>query len=366
MDHTMERPLIEVCDLQYSHDTGSSIKLDHLEIARGEIFVILGPNGAGKSTVLRILGLLERPARGQLRWEGAAVEDPPGRLDLRRKISMVLQEPCLFDMKVKDNIAYGLRIRGVKDDVIKGKVREMMELFSIAPLEDREPGKLSGGERHRVSLARALAVGPELLLLDEPFSSLDFPSREALREEIRSIMKSRLITSVFVTHDRAEALFMADRIAIIDRGEILQIGSPEEVFNCPASERVASFVGVDTILPGRIDSFADGMLRIKVGERVLYAASTKEMCGNALVCIRPEEVILYRSESEIRTSARNSYRATITKVTNLGGVFKVYLDAGFSLVSLITGQAAGELELKEHDKIFAQFKAHSVHVIEKK
>ena len=221
-------------------------------IHEGEILSLIGPNGAGKTTLLQTLSYLLKPFQGEIFFRGKKVETNHSVLEYRRKLAMVFQEPLLFDTTVFNNVASGLKIRGMKRGEIRDRVMEQLERFGISHLSDRSARTLSGGEAQRTSLARAFALQPEILLLDEPFSSLDPPTRDSLIEDLEHILQQTRTTAVFATHDRLEALRLSDRIAVMNEGKILQIGSPEEVMNHPVNEIVASFVGVETILTGKV------------------------------------------------------------------------------------------------------------------
>jgi len=371
----MDHPYLEVKDLVHEYDGKRVLCVYRLKIYRGEILAIIGPNGAGKSTLLRILNLLERPSRGEVVFRGTVVGSSTDTLTLRRKMVTVFQEPLLFSRTVFENVAYGLKVRGCVRAEIVDRVNRILVKFGIYHLSTSHAAGLSGGEAQRVSLARALVLEPEVLLLDEPLASLDPPTKEALREDLERIVRDMQLTAVYVTHDRTEALILADRIAVMDKGEILQIGTSEEVFNHPANQRVAGFVGVETILAGTIVSGQNGLADARVdGKRVqvLCASSVGE---KVLLCIRPEDVTLQaatvvESRPQDKTSARvssarNRFAGVIKKVLPQGAIVKVHLDCGFPLVSFVTKQSAEDLGLDKGRTVVASFKATAVHVIRK-
>jgi len=206
------------------------LAVDELYIAGGEVWSLLGPNGAGKSTLLQVVALLEKPAQGFLYFDGQPVTwRRQELLRLRRKLSLVFQEPLLLNTTVYKNVALGLRFRGLKEEEIRPKVEGWLKLLGISHLSSRYPWELSGGEARKVSLARALVLEPELLLLDEPFTGLDVPTRTLFLEELRRIVKERKITVLFVTHDYTEVPFLADRVALLAEGRILRIARPEDL-----------------------------------------------------------------------------------------------------------------------------------------
>jgi tungstate transport system ATP-binding protein len=231
----------------------------------GAITAVVGPTGAGKSTLLRILGLLERPAAGSVAWRGAPVAWPPP-LALRRRMAMVFQAPLLFGGTVSENVAYGLRLRGERGAALRSRVGQVLTRFRIAHLAERRAASLSGGEAQRAALARAVVLEPELLLLDEPLVSLDPPIRERLRDELRQVVHERGITCVHVTHDFAEAFTLADRIALLDGGRLLQLGTPEEIFHAPRSRTVADFLRAGS-LPAELVGASAGVATVRVAGR---------------------------------------------------------------------------------------------------
>jgi tungstate transport system ATP-binding protein len=341
------------------------LSVPSLEIARGEVVVLIGPNGAGKSTLLQTLACLREPTAGTLRFAGQTIDlhDPP--LALRRRLAVVFQEPLLFDSTVEENIASGLKLRGVAKTVIYERVTVWLERLGIAHLAGRQARTLSGGEAQRTSLARAFVLDPDLLLLDEPFSALDPVTREALAETFHRLQRQTRVTTLFVTHDRLEALRLGDRVAVMDRGEILQIGTTEEVFSQPVNETVASFVGVETILRGRIETQVAGFAEVQVGSGERIAAASSLPVGTAVtLCIRPEEVtLLAPTEVPFSSSARNHFPAQVVRIIPWGVALKVHLDCGFPLVAFVTRPSVEILRLREGGTVITTFKATAVHVI---
>lgn len=212
-----------------------------LRIERGEILAVVGPNGAGKSTLVTALALLERPATGEIRLSGQPIDWRRGVLSARRRLALVFQEPLLFDTTVSENVATGLKLRGVHRSEIRDRVQGWLERLGIAHLAGRPARTLSGGEAQRTSLARALVLEPELLLLDEPFAALDAPTREALAEDLIPLLRESRTTTVLVTHDRDEAVEIGDRLAVILAGHIARLDIPERVLADPRDDAVAAF-----------------------------------------------------------------------------------------------------------------------------
>jgi putative spermidine/putrescine transport system ATP-binding protein len=258
-----------------------------LDVAAGELLAILGPSGCGKSTLLRIVAGLLRADRGAVRIAGMEMDGVPPR---DRGIGFVFQDYALFPkMTVLDNIAFGLRVRGVTPGERNRKTSEMLELVGLAEEADRTVENLSGGQRQRVALARALAVSPSLLLLDEPLSALDIKVRVRLRREIAAVQKKVGITALFVTHDQEEAMELGDRIAVMNAGRIEQVASPRDVYQAPATEFVAKFIGEVNVLPGQLYRGAAyaGSLAIRMEGNGIPCHG-----GTVKVLLRPEDVTL--------------------------------------------------------------------------
>ncbi|MBO8142689.1 MAG: ATP-binding cassette domain-containing protein [Firmicutes bacterium] len=219
----------------------SILYVEHLRLRQGEILGVIGPNGAGKSTLLKTMALLEPPSSGTLLYRGQPVDPARVPASLRRRMSTVFQNPLLLDMSVFDNVAIGLSFRGVPRKERSKRVNEWLERFRVRHLARQRARTLSGGEAQRVSLARALVLQPEVLFMDEPFSALDFPTKAALMEDLKAVLRESGTTAVLVTHDFLEATFMADRLAVLVGGELVQEGPVPEVIARP-TERAAPFV----------------------------------------------------------------------------------------------------------------------------
>ena len=258
-----------------------------LNVETGELLAILGPSGCGKSTLLRVVAGLLRADRGTVRIAGRGMNGVPSR---DRGIGFVFQDYALFPkMTVRDNVAFGLRVRGVPPGERNKKTSEMLELVGLAEEADRAVETLSGGQRQRVALARALAVSPSLLLLDEPLSALDIKVRERLRREIATVQKKVGITTLIVTHDQVEAMELGDRIAVMNEGRFEQVASPRDVYQAPATEFVAKFIGEVNILPGQLyrGSAYAGSLAIRMEGNGIPMVG-----GTVKVLLRPEDVTL--------------------------------------------------------------------------
>lgn len=319
------------------------------------VTVLFGPSGSGKSTILRCLAGLDRPQEGFIRFGGETWADEdvfvPAR---RRRIGMVFQDHALFPhLTARENVGFGAR-DGAADEAIK--------LLRIEPLLARKPAQLSGGERQRVALARALATRPRLLLLDEPLSALDAPARAELRLELRALLHAAKVPAIFVTHERAEALALGDRLAVLAEGRIRQLGPVHEVFSAPNDLVVARVVGTENVAPARVVRIADGLAQVQVGDALLSAIAPEQHSEECYACIRAEEVVLERTVTGT-TSARNELAATVVALSPEGPLVRVVLDCGFRLVALVTVSSARDLALSPGARVAALVKAPAIRLV---
>lgn len=341
------------------------LDISELSVHAGETLALVGPNGAGKSTLLLSLAGLSKPSAGEILYRGEPVGSGAGSLPYRRRVAVVFQEPLLLDTTVFRNVATGLELRGVGRSEAKQRVMENLERFHIAHLGDRSARSLSGGEAQRTSLARAFAVHPEVLFLDEPFSALDPPTREALLEDLGLTLRQTGTTAVFATHDRLEALQLGDRVLVLRSGSIAQLGPPAEVMGRPVDEFVASFVGMDNLLPGRVLQTGEGCFVAEVNGRQVEAVGEAQPGDTVLFGIRPENVTLALGSAPEGTSARNHFPGRVEKITPQGPVHKVHLDCGFPLAAFVTQRSLEDLRLAPGAAVFASCKATGIHVIRK-
>ena len=356
-------PVLEGRGLRVARSGFSILDVDTILIAEGEVLSLVGPNGAGKTTLLVALCLLTKSLQGSIFFKGKKIGEGISIDAYRRKIAMVFQEALLFNATVFQNVASGLNFRKIKKSKIRHIVDENLERFGVAHLRDRSARTLSGGEAQRVSLARAFAIGPDILFLDEPFSALDQPTRESLIGDFEAALGASRMTTIFATHDRMEALRLSDRIAVLNNGKILQVGEPEEVMNHPANEFVASFVGVETILKGRVLEAKEGEITVSVAGHEIEAIGNDAPGEHVIFCIRPENVTLSNNSSSAQTSARNVFPGIIEKITQLGLYYRVDMDCGFPLVAYVTKHSVEQMSLCAGKKIEASFKATAVHVL---
>ena len=278
----------------------------NLDIASGEFFTLLGPSGCGKTTLLRTIAGFQHQDRGEIIVNGERIDHKPAH---KRDIGMVFQDYAVFPhLTVADNVAFGLKARSLPKREIEARVAETLKMVRLDGYQDRLPAEMSGGQQQRIGLARAMAIRPTLLLMDEPLSNLDAKLRIELREDIRDIQRRLGITTIYVTHDQEEALAVSDRICVMNQGNVEQIGTPFEIYRKPLRRFAASFVGTMNFLPGRLE---DG--RLLVGSQSIVHASRE--AGAVEVAIRPENVELAVTPSENETI---TLKGEVLKVTFLG------------------------------------------------
>ena len=301
---------------EVSKQFGETQALDNvtLQIRDGEFFSMLGPSGCGKTTSLRLMAGFEFPTKGEVRIAGK----PQGtRPPFQRPVNTVFQSYALFPhMTVYQNTAFGLEMQHVAKDEIRRRVTKALELVQLPGKEDRKPKQLSGGQQQRVALARALVNGPDVLLLDEPLGALDLKLRKAMQLELKALQDRLGLTFVYVTHDQEEALTMSDRIAVMDHGHVLQVGTPAEIYENPANRFVADFIGETNFLVGEIRERDGAMARVDCDGLALWAMAGAEVprSGAATVAVRPEKIRL----AGTRPEGRNSFEGRVELVTYIG------------------------------------------------
>ena len=295
---------------------GATLALDDitLDIKAGELFFLLGPSGCGKSTLLRLIAGLHEPTSGNILFNDRDVT----RLGTdKRNAVMCFQSYALWPhMSVRDNIAFGLDVRKVPQAELTARVDEALTLVQMMTMADRKPNQLSGGQQQRVALARALAVRPDCLLLDEPLSNLDAKLRLEMRTEIRRICKTAGFTTIYVTHDQKEALSVADRIAILKDGKLIQVGTPGELYHTPGTPFVAGFIGQTNLLTGKIASVEGEMTKVDTSCGAVFAKTNSAIgSGKVVVSIRPEQLRVARNAS---TSGVNHLTGKLLETLFLG------------------------------------------------
>jgi sulfate/thiosulfate transport system ATP-binding protein len=309
----------------------------NLEIKHGSLVALLGPSGSGKSSLLRLISGLETPDRGRIWLKGVDATFQPVR---ERNIGFVFQNYALFKhLTVRQNIAFGLEIRANKSDAgatakIDTKVAELLDLVQLSGLGKRYPEQLSGGQRQRVALARALAIEPQVLLLDEPFGALDARVRRDLRAWLRQLHDRVKVTTVFVTHDRAEAMEVADTIVIMNKGQIEQVGTPAEIYDRPANSFVMSFIGPVNILPASLNLFQ----------------------GNNVTALNPEIFVRPQDIAIATTADRSTVGAKVNRSIHLGAEIQVELalEDGQIVMAQLTRERFDELHLEPQQQVFVK------------
>jgi putative spermidine/putrescine transport system ATP-binding protein len=304
---------------------GSVVAVDSLSfgVAKGEFFGLLGPSGCGKSTTLKIIAGLEDPDRGDIFLKGKRINDIPVH---KRQAAMVFQNYALFPhMTVFNNVAFGLKMIKADSEEIRKRVKEVLALVQLPDVGERYPSQLSGGQQQRIALARVLALKPGVLLLDEPLSNLDAKLRETMRIELKDIQRRVGITAIFVTHDIQEAFALSDRVAVMNRGSVEQMGTPQEIYNSPATEFVATFVGQPNFFDGQIEALHSGSATFRSEQGIPFLLpeenSVKQGDRGRLV-IRPEKISINLE----RQGKDNSFEGKITRAIYLGEITKYLID----------------------------------------
>ncbi len=308
---------LELNNIRKEFANFTAVENFNLKVERGEFVSFLGPSGCGKTTTLRMVAGFEKPSRGEILINGKDITHIPAN---KRNIGMVFQSYALFpNLTVANNIGFGLKVKGEKSDLIKQRVGEMLDIIRMQEFAGRYPHQLSGGQQQRVALARAIAIRPQVLLMDEPLSALDAKIRISLRQEIRAIQRQLGITTIYVTHDQEEALSISDRIVVMSKGNMEQVGTPLDIYNAPKTRFVASFVGTLNLLDAQVTDARNGKIKIDdqeiaVGKQIPDATPGKPVS----VAIRPEAITLNG-----HTSAGNHLNGAVEDVSFLGSVVRV-------------------------------------------
>ena len=306
-----------------------------VDIPAGEFFSLLGPSGCGKTTTLRMIAGFETPDSGEVRLDGV---DMSRTTPARRPVNTVFQSYALFPhLRIRDNIAFGLRRQRIPKADIESRVREALDLVQLTEYAGRKPGQLSGGQQQRVALARALVLRPSVLLLDEPLGALDAKLRRQLQVELKQLQEQVGITFVYVTHDQEEAVTMSDRLAVMNRGKVEQVGSPRDVYEEPLTAYVADFLGVSNLMPATVAGPSGEGARVRLGDfDVECVAGDTGLRGDATVTIRPERVLIEGPGS----SGTNRVPGVVERTVYLGATLQVFvrLASGSVITVLATHQ----------------------------
>ncbi len=348
--------MIAIKDLKV--DLGSFMLQNiNLDIRPGEYFITLGPTGAGKTVLLEAIAGLYPILEGTISVNGKDIS----RLSPeKRGIGIVYQDQVLFPhLSVKENIAFGLKSMKCPKREIKPKVDTMVEVLGIAHLLQRNTTTLSGGEKQKVALARALVTEPAVLLLDEPLSAMDPETREEMQRELAEMHRHLNVTIIHVTHDFEEAVALGHRVAVLNDGQIVQVGTPEDVLRQPNSEFVAHFALSRNIFPGEASNANNNGYALVDTDGIKLMTVT-DLRGKVHLSLRPEDILI--SREPLRSTARNSFEGTITDIVDRGAVMFVTVNVPPDFVCLVTRQAFEELDLRKGVKAWVTFKASAIHV----
>ena len=319
----MASPAVELRNVTLAYGQFTAVKDVSLSISKGSFVTLLGPSGCGKTTILRSLAGLVTPTSGEIHIAGRQVNDVPIH---KRNIGLVFQNYALFPHKtIFDNVGFGLKYRNVAKAEIARKVTRALEIVRLPGVEKKLPSELSGGQQQRIALARAIVIEPDVLLLDEPLSALDANLREEMRIEIKTIQREVGITTLFVTHDQEEALAMSDRIVVMNHGVVEQAGTPEEVYNAPASRFVASFLGQSNLLEGKVTAVAKGKAKVTldtVGEIAVASAGGVRPGDKVTIVVRAQKIIVGGAEGV------NVLKGKVLATAYLGGTASYIVEVG--------------------------------------
>ena len=353
-------PIIKIAHLTKSFEGVMAVRELDFSIQRGEIFALLGSSGCGKSTLLRMLAGFEVPSAGKILFNGDDISQVP---PYERPFNMMFQSYALFPhMTVEQNIAFGLKQQSLSKPEIQQRIDHMLELVHMSAYRRRKPHQLSGGQRQRVALARSLAKRPAVLLLDEPMGALDKKLRNQMQLEVVEIIKSVGVTCVMVTHDQEEAMTMADRIAVMNEGCMLQIGTPHEIYEYPNQRYVAEFIGSVNIISGQViaetaDSTTIDSEQTTVPLHVNYGVSGPPAQGLD-IAIRPEKMLLGTQRPDSRY---NWTQGKVTEIAYMGGhsVYHITTEGGLTLQAMQSNTQSREAQHRLQDRVYLQWQSDS-------
>jgi iron(III) transport system ATP-binding protein len=340
---------LEIDDVTMSF--GDVVAVDHVSLAveEGETVVLLGPSGCGKTTLLRLIAGFNRPTSGAIRIAGRTVASPTAMVPPeKRSLSMVFQSYAVWPHKtVFENLAYGLRLRRMDAATVAAKVKDALATVRMDPYASRYPGELSGGQQQRVALARALVLEPEILLFDEPLSNLDATLREHMRFEIKALLAKLKITCMYVTHDQNEAMVIADRVAVMNRGRIEQLGTPEDVYYRSKTDFVAQFIGLANVLDAKIvGPAANDLLKVRVegvGDLVARAEAQRDGAQAARLFVRPEHIELTSAPRE----GMNTLKGKVARRSFVGAQTDYVIDVNGVSLRVISRSKDAEYQLSQ-------------------
>jgi molybdate transport system ATP-binding protein len=339
-----------ICRCRKRLPSGFQIECDlAIPLGASPVTVLFGPSGSGKTTLLRMIAGLDQPDAGEVSFRGRSWN---GLVPQQRRTGFLFQDYALFPhLTVAENVAFAAN---------RAKSEKAIDAFGLRDVVSQKPRSLSGGQQQRVALARAIAAEPAILLLDEPLSALDSPTRAAVRRQLRRMLLDGGRPAIVVTHDRMEAIALGDSMAVMIGGRVRQFGPVQQIFRCPADAEIAAAVGMENVLRAEIVARDAGLVTITIGGAHLEAIDSGEG-GLVYACIHAEEIALSH-EGPRDSSVRNRVRGAVQSVVREGPLARVELDCGFPLVAVITAHSAAELKLNSGDIVFAVLKATSVHL----
>lgn len=355
--------VLEVEALRRSYGQRCVVAIDSLELQSGEVLAVLGPNGSGKSTLFRLLLQLEPADAGVVRFAGRQLRGDD--LAARRRMAGVFQQPYLFKGTVRRNVEYGLRARRIAGDERTQRVDRALRDLGLVDLSERNVRELSGGEAQRVALARTVVLDPDVLLLDEPTANLDVTVRRLFRADLARVVRAHARSVILITHDPADAFALADRVAVMQEGRIVQVAEPQLLVTEPATPFVAAFTGAELLIDGTLESAEEGLAQVRLpGGAVLWAAGVSNLGAGARVSVsyRPEDVVLSPIGAATELSARNLFRTQVVTVAPAGGLVRLALAGPTNLAAIITRRSAEELRLAPGIEINAHLKATALRV----
>lgn len=335
-----------------------------LQVGKGKVFSLLGPSGCGKTTALRMVAGFEYPDEGQILIDNKVVNTIPA---YKRECSMVFQTLALFShMTVAENIAYGLERRKTPKRVIGERIKEMLKLIQLEGLENRRPDQLSGGQRQRVALARSLVLNPRILLLDEPLAALDRKLRKDMQVELKQIQRKVGTTFFYVTHDQKEALSLSDTIAVMNKGKLVQVGTPNEIYEKPRTKFIADFMGGSNIFSGKLSGSVDGKVELETDKGLKIIAQKTDQISDKItgISVHAELVELLPLESDF--AGDNKFKGRITEMIYQGDFIETRLtldQSGDFVVSHLKSSIGRKMQLSPGDQVLVHWEAASSNLL---
>jgi molybdate/tungstate transport system ATP-binding protein len=337
---------------------GFALRDINLEVGEGEYFVLLGPTGAGKTLLLETIAGFHKLDRGKIFFGGQDVSAVPPE---RRGFGYVPQNCLLFpNMTVRKNVEFGLKMRRQTEADRKSKVDEILAFFGLEPLADRLPATLSAGEKQKTALARVFAIRPKLILLDEPLSSIDVNARRALKDELKRVHRDLHVTVIHVTHDQMEGFSLAERVAIIRNGQVIQVGDPKQVMDNPKDESTARLLGYENVYEAKLSQCNGDMSLVKVGKFVIKVGGIvkKEICS---IGVRPEDVIVSREPPD--SDKLNVAKGVVVDYADLGPLVTVDVDVGLLVKAVVAKRQYLEMHLDQSDDVWLSFAPELVKIL---